>query len=87
MRNPRKSPIKTRNLKPLGSDASLVVWRSILGTNIDIPLEDWQLNAIQKLLGIEITQNEQEIYTTEYPRELVEENLKKISDYQIVVDD
>lgn len=47
-------------------------------------LDDWQLNAIQRLLGIELHEDGT---STEFPREFVEEQLKKIGKWSIVIND
>lgn len=48
--------VKLRNVPPLGTDAELIIWSPITQQdgieNYSITLEDWQLEIIQKVLGI-----------------------------------
>ena len=55
-----------------------------MGTNISISLDDWQLEAIQRLFGMEIHEDGT---VTEFPRDLVEKQIEKITKWSIVVND
>lgn len=59
---------------PLGSNAELVIWNnSVDGGTWSISIEDWQLEAIQRILGLNWTDTGHQ----EFSRESVYRLLKK----------
>ena len=83
-RTPRKSPIKTRPIPPIGSNVELTVWESPMG-NYTIGLDDWQVEAIQQILGLWTDFSDGTI-SAFAPHE-VEKRMKKLGRLSICEDD
>lgn len=83
-RSPRKNPIKTKPIPSLGSGIELVVWESPIG-NYSIELEDWQVEAIQQVLGLRYD-FDTSIATFFAPHE-VEKRVKEMGRLVLVVDE
>ena len=80
-RTPRKSPIATRPIPPIGREVELTVWESPIG-NYSIDLEDWQVEAIQQILGL--WTDFEENTTSAFARHEVEKRLNKLGRLSIV---
>lgn len=89
-RTPRKSPIKTRPIPPLGSQIELIVWKSPIG-NYSIDLEDWQVEAMQQILGLraEFSEDENGYFANiiGFAREEVEKRIQKMGRLAMVVEE
>ena len=83
IRAPRKSPIATRSLPPLGNGIELTVWESPFG-NYAFELEDWQVDAIQQVLGIYLNSNGDIVYLSEAE---VKKRIEKIGRIAIEIDE
>ena len=82
-RRPRKSPIASKPMPPLGNDIELIIWDSPMG-NYSIGLDDWQVEAIQQILGLWTDYDDGT--TSAFSQTEVEKRLKKLGRLQIVVD-
>lgn len=74
----------TKEIPPIGSNIELTVWDSPMGT-YTIPLEDWQIDAIQQILGLYTDFDDGS--TMAFSQNEVEKRLKKVGRLSIVVDD
>lgn len=83
IRAPRKSPIATRSLPPLGNGIELTVWESPFG-NYAFELEDWQVDAIQQVLGIYLNSNGDIVHLSEAE---VKKRIEKIGRIAIEIDE
>lgn len=84
MRKPRKSPIKTRELIPLGNEVELTIYDDYTGESFSFPLEIWQIEAIQQLLGLEVREPGR---ITMFGEKTVKERMVKIGKWARVVED
>jgi len=68
----------------LGKDIELLIWRDENDNQYTIPLEDWQVYAIQQVLGLYVDREE---YIHYFSRAEVGHRIKKMGELAIVVDE
>lgn len=77
---------KTKGIPPIGREVELIVWESPIG-NYSIDLEDWQVEAIQQILGLRTNFDDWDgnsFTTTAFARHEVEKRLDKLGRLSIV---
>lgn len=82
-RNPRKSPIATKPFPPLGKDVELLIWRDENDNQYTIPLEDWQVYAVQQVLGLYVDKE----YIHHLSQAEVGHRIKKMGELSIAVEE
>lgn len=82
-RSVRKYPIATKEIPPIGHNVELTIWDSPIG-NYNIELQDWQVYALQQILGLYTDFNDGSIRA--FSKSVVEKRLNKIGRLSIVVD-
>lgn len=73
----------TKEILPIGREVELIVWESPIG-NYSIDLDDWQVYAIQQILGLHT--DFKDGTTWAFSRHDVEKRLNKLGRLTMVVD-